>query len=317
MFIKFEIKMTIEIAPVCNEKVVLSFKNEIELHIKREDKIHAKVSGNKYRKLKYNLQEAHSQGFRKIITFGGAYSNHIAATAAAGKICQMQTIGVIRGDELAEKINENPTLSYAQSCGMRFHFVSREVFRQKHTPEFKANLIQLFGEHYYVPEGGTNALAVKGCKEILTNQDNDFDFITLAVGTGGTISGIINASLPTQKILGFPALQGEFLTEEIKKYTKRTNWKLIHSYNFGGYAKVNDDLINFLNEFYEKTKIPLDPVYTGKMIYGVCDLIEKDFFPKQSKILAIHTGGLQGIYGINQKLKKQNKNRLIYENEIT
>lgn len=309
--------MPIEIAPVINEKVPLSFKNGIELYLKREDKIHPKVSGNKYRKLKYNLEEAKRQGFTKLITFGGAFSNHISTMAAAGQICQMQTIGVIRGDELEPKISENPTLRYAQSCGMKLHFVSREWFRQKHTPEFKHYLNTIFGEFYYVPEGGTNELAVKGCQEILTEQDAFFDFITVAVGTGGTISGIINSSFSNQKVFGFPALKGEFLSEEIKKYTQKNNWKLFRQYHFGGYAKVNDEFINFLNNFYEKTKIPLDPIYTGKMIYGILDLIEEDFFPANSKILAIHTGGLQGIFGMNQKLNKQNKNYLSYELEIT
>lgn len=308
--------MQIQLPNIPNEPVPISFRDGITLHIKREDKTHPKVSGNKYRKLKYNLQEAKRQGFTKLITFGGAYSNHIAATAAAGQLCNIETIGVIRGDELASKIAQNPTLQYAASCGMKFHFVSREAFRKKYTPEFKFYLENIFGKYYYVPEGGTNHWAVKGCQEIITPCDTDFNFITTAVGTGGTISGIINASFEHQKILGFPALKGYFLSEEIKKYAEKSNWELIHQYNLGGYAKINDEFIAFLNNFYQKTAIPLDPVYTGKMIWGVIDLIDKGFFPKQSKILAIHTGGLQGIYGMNQKLEKQNKNCLIYENEI-
>ncbi|MDO4880346.1 MAG: pyridoxal-phosphate dependent enzyme [Capnocytophaga sp.] len=306
----------IQIPEIINEKVPITFDNGIELYIKREDKTHPKVSGNKFRKLKYNLQEAKAKGYPKIITFGGAYSNHISATAAAGQIASIPTIGVIRGDELRSKISENPTLRYAQSCGMEFDFVSRTDFRQKHTNEFKAYLKEKFGDFYYVPEGGTNSFAVKGCEEILIPEDNMFNFITTAVGTGGTISGLINSSQENQKILGFPALNGRFLEEEIKKMTTKHNWKLIHSYNLGGYAKINDEFIHFLNDFYDKTNIPLDPIYTGKMIFGIFNLIEKQFFPKNSKILAIHTGGLQGIFGINQKLKKQNKEILHYENKI-
>ena len=253
--------MQIQLGSISTQIVPISFREGITLHIKREDKTHPKVSGNKYRKLKYNLQEAKQQGFTKLITFGGAYSNHIAATAAAGQLCNIETIGVIRGDELASKVTQNPTLQYAISCGMKFHFVSREDFRKKHTSEFKTYLKNIFGEYYYVPEGGTNLLAVKGCQEIITSADANFDFITTAVGTGGTISGIINASFEHQTILGFPALKGYFLSEEIKRYTEKTNWKLIHQYNLGGYAKINDEFITFLNNFYQKTKIPLDPIY--------------------------------------------------------
>lgn len=306
------------IAPnsIVTQKVSLDLKNEIELYIKREDQNHKQISGNKLRKLKYNLIEAQKQGFDKIITFGGAYSNHILATAAAGKMYGMQTIGVIRGDELSNCIEQNPTLSQAQSYGMIFHFVSRKDYREKHTFAFQKHLKKMFGTYYLVPEGGTNTLAVKGCQEILTPQDAIYDFVTTAVGTGGTISGLINSCLPHQQVLGFPALKGDFLHQEISKYTNATNWRLITDYHLGGYAKINDFFIDFLNDFYTQTLIPLDPIYTGKMIWGILDLIEKDYFPAKSKILAIHTGGLQGIVGMNQKLKKHNKNHLVYETEI-
>lgn len=308
--------MTIEIPEILNQRVPIPFENGVELYVKREDKTHPKVSGNKYRKLKYNLQEAKKQGFSKIVTFGGAYSNHISATAAAGKIFNLKTIGVIRGDELVYKINENPTLTFAKQCGMEFHFVDRALYRLKHTPEFLANLQQKLGDFYCVPEGGTNELAVKGCQEILLPSDEMFDVITTAVGTGGTIAGLINSSFSHQQILGFPALAGTFLSAEIQKFTLKTNWKLISDYNKGGYAKIDTELIDFLNDFYQKTNIPLDPIYTGKMLFGVIDLIQKGYFKKNTKILAIHTGGLQGIYGINKQLEKQKKNKIIYENEI-
>jgi len=166
--------------------------------------------------------------------------------------------------------------------------------------------------------GGTNPLAIKGTEEILTPEDTVYDFITTAVGTGGTIAGLINSAAPHQRVLGFPALCGRFLEEEIKKWIHpNDHWQLIHDYNLGGYAKVNDDFIRFLNDFFRQTHIPLDPVYIGKMIYGVTCLIEKGFFPDNSKIMAIHTGGLQGIYGMNQKLNKKKKEILDYEKEIT
>lgn len=273
--------------------------------MKREDLIHPFVSGNKFRKLKYNLLQANTENQSTLLTFGGAYSNHIAAVAYAGKENGFQTIGIIRGDELADKIASNPTLKFAQECGMQFEFVSREDYRLKTDAAFLAQLENKFGSFYLIPEGGTNALAIKGCEEILTQEDGIFDYVACAIGTGGTISGIINSALPHQKILGFPALKGDFLQDEIRNFVQNENWELITEYHFGGYGKVNTDLVDFINRFLEKTKIPLDPVYTGKMVFGIVDLIEKNYFPKNSKILLIHTGGLQGIQGMNLKLKNK------------
>lgn len=304
----------IHIPDIPTQKVCLPFKDDIELYIKREDLTHKYVSGNKYRKLKYNLKHASDSGYKRLLTFGGAYSNHISATAAAAQRMGLEVIGVIRGDELSDKVNENPTLRFAQECGMKFHFVSRQAYRNKDKQEFHQQLTELFGDFYLVPEGGTNALAVKGCQEILNEQDTEYDFITSAVGTGGTISGIINSAKQHQKVLGFPALKGNFLEEIIRKYTNQPNWELIDSYHFGGYAKYNTELIEFLNDFHRKTSIPLDPIYTGKMIFGICDMINKGYFPKKTKILAIHTGGLQGIQGFNKRIKDGNK--LNYESEI-
>lgn len=304
----------IHIPDIPTQKVCLPFKDDIELYIKREDLTHKYVSGNKYRKLKYNLKHASDSGYKRLLTFGGAYSNHISATAAAAQRMGLEVIGVIRGDELSDKVNENPTLRFAQECGMKFHFVSRQAYRNKDKQEFHQQLTELFGDFYLVPEGGTNALAVKGCQEILNEQDTEYDFITSAVGTGGTISGIINSAKQHQKVLGFPALKGNFLEEIIRKYTNQPNWELIDSYHFGGYAKYNTELIEFLNDFHRKTNIPLDPIYTGKMIFGICDMINKGYFPKKTKILAIHTGGLQGIQGFNKRIKDGNK--LNYESEI-
>lgn len=279
----------------------------ISISIKREDLLHPIISGNKFRKLKYNLKEAIKQKKSKLVTFGGAFSNHILAVAAAGKELGFETIGIIRGDELADKILENPTLFKAQKLGMKFKFVHREMYRNKNEIDFRRRLELEFQDFYLLPEGGTNELAIQGCEEILTDLDNDFDFICCPVGTGGTISGIINCSKESQQVLGFPALCGDFLKEDIRKFATKSNWNLITDYDFGGYAKVSDELIRFMNDFYSKYNILLDPIYTGKMMFGVMDLIEKDFFPKNSRILVIHTGGLQGIAGINAKLRKKNK----------
>ena len=286
-------------------------KNGITIAIRREDLIHPFVSGNKFRKLKYNLLQAKAENKTTLLTFGGAFSNHIAAVAFAGNEHNFKTIGIIRGDELREKIQENPTLKFAQENGMQFEFVSRSDYSNKENPEFIDQLKQKFGSFYLIPEGGTNNLAIKGCEEILTEEDSQFDYICCAVGTGGTISGLINSALPNQKLLGFPALKGDFLREEICKFAKSDNWQLITDYHFGGYGKVTLDLINFINNFSESNKIPLDPVYTSKMAFGVLDLIAKDYFPPNSKILLIHTGGLQGIQGMNQLLEKKQLPKII------
>lgn len=281
-----------------------TFKNNIQLFIKREDLIHPFISGNKFRKLYYNLLKAKEENHTALLTFGGAYSNHIAAVAYAGKKYGFQTIGVIRGEELVSKINKNPTLTFAQQNGMQFVFESREEYRNRHQMEYIETFQHRFGKFYLIPEGGTNALAVKGCKEILTENDAEFDYICCCVGTGGTISGIINSSNDNQRIIGFPSLKGDFLNEEIQKWVTKDNWELNNTYNLGGYAKINSELIEFMNSFFVQTSVLLDPVYTGKMMYGIYDLIEKEYFTSNSKILAIHTGGLQGIEGMNQKLEK-------------
>jgi 1-aminocyclopropane-1-carboxylate deaminase len=276
------------------------------LFIKREDLLHPYVSGNKFRKLKYNILEAQEKNHKTLLTFGGAFSNHVAAVAAAGKECGLKTIGIIRGEELEKKISENPTLSFAKDCGMQLHFISREAYRAKDEAEFIHDLKMQFGDFYLLPEGGTNALAVKGCEEILYEKENIFDYICVPVGTGGTMAGLVKASNEKQKVLGFSALKGTFQSSEITKYTSKTNFDITDAYCFGGYGKIDLDLIRFINEFKRKTKIPLDPVYTGKMMYGIFDLLKKGHFKENSRIFAIHTGGLQGIAGMNQKLKKKN-----------
>lgn len=288
-----------------NQSLNITFPNAISVSMKREDLIHPYISGNKFRKTKYNLLQAKAENQETILTFGGAFSNHIAAVAYAGKEKGFKTIGIIRGEELRDKIQENPTLQFAQECGMEFEFVSRADYRLKSEPEFLEKLKNKFGAFYLLPEGGTNELAIRGCEEILSPDDSKFDYICISVGTGGTISGIINSILPHQKVLGFPALKGDFLKDEIRDFVENNNWELITDYHFGGYGKVSPELIAFINQFYKENNIPLDPIYTGKMVFGVIDLICKNYFPENSKILMIHTGGIQGIHGMNRKLKSK------------
>lgn len=279
---------------------------DYSLHIVREDLLHPFVSGNKFRKLKYNLLEAKEKQHDTLLTFGGAYSNHIAAVAAAGKKMGFKTIGVIRGDELKDKISENPTLSFALECGMHLQFITREEYKYKEQKKMFDVLTQDFGKFHLLPEGGTNDLAVKGCEEILSKRTKSFDTICVSVGTGGTIAGLIRASEINQTILGFSALKGIFQKSEIEKYTQKTNYFLTDEYCFNGYAKIDSDLIRFINVFKQKTAISLDPIYTGKMMYGIFELLKNGHFKENSRILAVHTGGLQGIAGANQKLKKKN-----------
>ncbi|QYA24305.1 1-aminocyclopropane-1-carboxylate deaminase/D-cysteine desulfhydrase [Gramella sp. MT6] len=296
-----------ELARTIPNEFITEFPGGIQFWIKREDLLHEEVCGNKFRKLKYNIAKAREFKHSRLLTFGGAFSNHIAATAAAGKIFGFETIGVIRGDELADlsKDKLSPTLRYADDCGMKFHFVSREAYRENEDPEFIQKLKGQFGDFYLVPEGGTNEFAIKGCEEILTDKESDFNFICSSVGTGGTLAGLINSSRPDQKVLGFSALKSDYLITEVSELVNKQNWEMILNYHFGGYAKVNRELIDFMNDFSEKYKIILDPVYTGKLVFGIFDLVKQGYFPDNSKILAIHTGGLQGIEGMNRLLKKK------------
>ena len=285
-------------------------KKKVKLFLKRDDLIHPSVSGNKWRKLKYNLAAAKELNQTTLLTFGGAFSNHIHAVAAAGKVFGFQTIGVIRGDQMTPL---NTTLQYAEDQGMQLHFVTRTAYRQKNTTAFQLALQEQFGDFYSLPEGGTNTLALKGCAEIVTEIKEQLgqipNCISTCVGTGGTIAGILQGSASAQQIeiLGISALKGNFLTEEIEKLltaakiTVDNKWMISNDYNFGGYAKFKPALIEFINDFKKTYQIALDPIYTGKHLYGIFDLIKKDYFKKDSTIVAIHTGGLQGIEGFNQR----------------
>lgn len=277
---------------------------QVELDIRREDLIHPIVSGNKYRKLKYNLESALAGGYQSILTFGGPHSNHIAATAYATRQAGLESIGVIRGEEWGMKWRESPTLSFAHQCGMEFRFVSREEYRDRNAPVFWEFLMRDVPGAVFLPEGGTNELAVEGCREILGQDDQKYDIVCCAVGTGGTIAGISRALAPHQKVLGFPAVKGDFLKEDIRKFATADNWELVSGYEFGGYARTDARLVAFINAFYDETGIPLDPVYTGKMVFGVMKEIAIGRFRRKTRILLVHTGGLQGIRAMNDRLLK-------------
>jgi len=275
-------------------------EKDIHLFVKRLDKVHPFISGNKWFKLKYNLIEAKKLGYRTLLTFGGAYSNHIAATAFAAKEKNLKSIGLIRGEE---HFPLNSTLAFARKNGMELHYVSRSDYREKSTPHFLEKLKVQFGDFYLLPEGGTNELAVKGASEILNETDTQ-DYICCAVGTGGTIAGIINATNSMQQVIGFPAIKGyDSLLEDVRCWTENNKFKFINSYSYSGYAKASKELVDFINQFNSLHNIPLDAIYTGKMMLGIMDLIKQDYFPKGSAILAIHSGGLQGNKGMSERLE--------------
>ncbi len=252
------------------------------------------------------MVHARDSGYSTLLTYGGAFSNHIFATAAAGREFGFDTIGIIRGEE---HLPLNPTLEFASGQGMQLIYLSRTDYRKKHLPEFTEWIRNKFGNVHIIPEGGTNSLAVKGCGEILMPMKDDFDILCTSCGIAGTISGLIVRSNGEKKILGFSALRGGLFlvknTEQlIADFTENNfyNWSINLDYHFGGYAKINRDLILFIKQFEEINGIPLDPIYTGKMMYGIYDLTKKGFFNEGKTIIALHTGGLQGVEGMREKM---------------
>ncbi|MCU0382719.1 MAG: pyridoxal-phosphate dependent enzyme [Cyclobacteriaceae bacterium] len=266
----------------------------VQVLVKREDLNHHTVSGNKWWKLKYNLIDALEQKCDTILTFGGAYSNHIYATAAAAKEVGLKSIGLIRGNELHEA--DNPTLQFAFSHGMQLHFTSREMYRHKNENQFQKELKNKYGNVFIVPEGGTNALAIQGIKELgkIILSETDFDVLFVAGGTGGTAAGLALA-MPDKKIKVVSALKGDFLKDEIVSLTQSKNQhvEVLTDYHFGGYAKYSQQLIDFI-AYWDKRDLPLDHVYTAKVLFAIDDLIRKKNFKAGTKILMLHTGGLQG-----------------------
>ena len=270
--------------------------NGIRLTIKREDAIHPQVSGNKFRKLQYNFLYLQQHSFEQVLTFGGAFSNHLAAVAAAGAHYGIPTLGLVRGEEWEAKVAKSPSLHFCRSKGMKLYFLTRAEYKEKRIP-----LALESSKQYVLPEGGTNALAVKGCSEIIGTTEKEFDSICWCVGTGGTLAGLIEGSSSQQQILGFPVLKHSNLETDIRQWTDRENWELVRGYECGGYAKATNELVGFMNTFYKQYGIPLDPIYTGKMLFGIFDLIKKDQWQWGTNVLIIHSGGLQGLTGFNQR----------------
>ncbi|MEH2434580.1 MAG: pyridoxal-phosphate dependent enzyme [Nostoc sp.] len=296
----------------------------VDLYVLRLDLMHPWVNGNKWFKLKYNLLEAKEKNFTTLLTFGGAYSNHIYATAAAGNLFGFRTIGVIRGEE---RLPLNPTLSFAVQQGMQLMYLNREMYRQRNTPALEEYLRQRFGEVFIIPEGGSNLNGVRGCTEIIADAMPTvgyayaFDRICVACGTATTVAGIALSLHEGQRAIAFPVLKnGAFLAQEIESlltnylasglpapYSSPASWELACDYHFGGYAKVNNELLLFSQQFTQEHGVPLDYVYTAKMFYGVMDLLKQEFFCRGDSLLLVHTGGLQGNVGMEERLQRFSK----------
>ena len=289
-------------------------EKSVRLFLKRDDLIHDEISGNKWRKLKYNIEQAQVKKVKAILTFGGAYSNHIAATAKACEIFGIKSIGIIRGQYADQN---NPTLQFASQCGMKLIYADKEEYDQRHSYNYHHTLKEHFGNILIIPEGGANLEGVSGCMEIAREIDEPYRYICSAIGTGTTLTGLILSKPGQSKVLGFSVFKSaegiqEMIAsnllmvlqnkEAVTEY--RDEFSIIDGYGFGGYARINDELIHFINSFYRQHKIKLDLIYTGKMMFGIYDLIHQDYFQKGDQIVALHTGGLQGNAGFEQKMNK-------------
>ncbi|MCB2378794.1 pyridoxal-phosphate dependent enzyme [Hymenobacter sp. BT635] len=285
----------------------------IRLLLCRDDLTHPELPGNKWRKLKYNLQAAQAQGHDMLLTFGGAFSNHIAAVAAAGRLQNLRTIGLIRGEET---LPLNPTLARAVADGMELRYLDRETYRRKHEPEVLAAILTQTGPAYVLPEGGTNALALPGCAELIPElaAHTDFDAVAVACGTGGTLAGMLTGLAGQKTAIGVAALKnGGFLREEIDALTREamghtySNWQLLTDYHFGGYAHFSPELLGFIREFQARHGVLLDPVYTGKLLFALLDQIRQGCFAVGSTVVAVHSGGLQGWLGFRQRFEQRSQ----------
>jgi 1-aminocyclopropane-1-carboxylate deaminase len=281
----------------------------IRLLLWRDDLVNPNLPGNKARKLKYNLQQARDEGHTRLLTFGGAYSNHLAAVAAAGKLYGFDTIGLIRGEEHTPL---NPTLARCAADGMQLHYLDRSTYRRRAEPEFLAKLQEAYGPAYPLPEGGTNVLALRGVAELIeeVRQHTEFDYVAVAAGTGGTLAGLslgLETAKYSARAVGVAALKGgDFLRAEVDSLTLAatgqtlSNYELHTDYHFGGYAKLPPALREFIQEFETRYSVLLDPIYTSKLLAGVLDLIDRGHFVPGSTVIAVHTGGLQAWAGFTE-----------------
>jgi 1-aminocyclopropane-1-carboxylate deaminase len=280
-------------------------RHKIAVSIKRDDAIHPVISGNKWRKLKFNLNYAKSHHYAGVLSFGGSFSNHIHALAFSCQQQGLKCIGIIRGEK---EYASNFTLSMAQQWGMKLHFVDRKTYRLRENKEYLAKLQHAYPDYLIVPEGGSNELALTGVGEIITelNQQGDFDTLLTPVGSGGTLAGLIQADNNQHNLLGISVLkQDGYLNEQVNELlvdsSNYTNWQIMSQFHCGGYAKFSEEDIKKIQSFNQQTGFTFEPVYSGKMILALINLIEQHYFPIGHRIVLLHTGGLQGIGGLIER----------------
>ncbi len=285
-----------------------NISSDVKVFMKRIDLVHPIISGNKWYKMKYNVAEMMKQGKDTLLTFGGAFSNHIHAAATAGKIFGFNTIGLLRGEE---HLPLNETLKSAVDNGMEIHYVDRTTFRKRDSVEYLDELKNNFGDTYILPLGGTNDIALKGCAEIVEQIDIDYDYICSASGSGGTFAGIVAGLNGNKRGIAFPALKGggflkEIISDLVLEHNGKhfSNWNINTDYHFGGFAKLTKELVEFTKEFEKLNGFELDYIYTNKMMFGIAELIISGYFKSGETIVAVHSGGLQGNIGMKGKIEK-------------
>ena len=275
----------------------------VNITIKREIASDFYLTGNKYRKLKYNLIEFYKSKYEGMVTFGGPFSNHLAATSSLCKHFGIKCFGFVRGDEMNNKLN--PTLGHCIKSGMQIEYLNREDYKLKLFSQKVKNFLSK-RNLYLIPEGGANDFGIKGSSEMIGSSDYTFDTVCLAVGTGGTMVGVSNSLKNNQKLLGFLSVKDKSRSNYISNsINSNINYELIEEFTFGGFGKFNNELIIFINSFKKKYKIPLDPIYTGKVLFGIFTLINNYNWSWGKNILFIHTGGLQGVDGFNFSQEKK------------
>ena len=295
-----EIEKSFSPSPLSPINDPLLHAHGIELWLKRDDLLHPIISGNKWRKLKYSLNDALNLGKDTIISMGGAHSNHLHALAYTGKLLNLKTHGNIRGEQPA---HITATLKDLQDWDMRLTYISRTEYRHLRQYHGHQDLPNIKPNEYWLPEGGATPLALKGVAELVTEIDIPYDILCAPCGTGTTLAGMINAAPAEKSVIGFAALKNaHFLNDDVTNLLPSThfNWKINHNYHFGGFAKTTPELMRFIKKFADSTGIILEPVYTGKMLFALYDLITNNTFKPGLRIIAIHTGGLQGLRGFNE-----------------
>jgi len=288
--IRFAKKKKFKMFTFLSDPVLQKYK--VKIFVMREDLVHPIAGGNKFRKLKYNLEKAKAENKSTLVTFGGAWSNHIAATAFAGQQKGFKTIGIIRGEKTAQL---NVTLKRASECGMKLIFIDRATYRDKEAALNAALKNHHRKEYYIIPEGGNNFEGFRGCAEIVNEIDFDFNYICVPCGTGTTLAGIASSLKVHQKAIGISVLKNNYsIDENVKQFCNNPSaYRIFHDYQFGKYAKSAPELDEFVKRFAEINNIPVEPIYTAKMFFGLYDLVKKDFFKKGDVVIAVHTGGLQ------------------------